>query len=127
MIDYASQNGIAVRHPSTKFTGALGAGRDASAISAIRTAGIKTTDYFLIHVGINSRERLYDLVTGELSGIQDNSVVELGLHPGYVSDELRSLSSLVEGREVDTAFAMSPQIQTWLEEHDIELIGYGDV
>ena len=51
----------------------------------------------------------------------------IGGHPGYIDDELLSLTTLSLERCRDAAMCMSPKILSWVKENHIELITYYDL
>ena len=53
--------------------------------------------------------------------------VMIGGHPGYIDDELLSLTTLSLERCKDAAMCMSPEIKKWIDDNGIELITYYDL
>ena len=62
-----------------------------------------------------------------LEEYKDEEYVMLIAHPGYIDAELLGMTSLSLERCKDAQMFQSPEIQKWINEHDVELITYSDL
>lgn len=127
VIEYAVANNIPMRMPGSTFTGSGEVDRDTNAAEQIRQAGATTTDYFFAHINGDDYKAIKQEFKDDLSTIRQNEIAEICLHPGYVSNELKQSSSLIYERERDTKLATDSDFRQWIEDHGIEIVGYGDI
>ena len=59
--------------------------------------------------------------------ILEHEYFMIGGHPGYIDDELLSLTTLSLERCKDAAMCMSPELKAFIEENNIQLITYYDL
>lgn len=57
----------------------------------------------------------------------DKEVMELMVHPGYISKELLDISSYNEQRLLEEEVLLDDDIKTFLQENNVELISYKDL
>lgn len=58
---------------------------------------------------------------------QNNLLIEIALHPGYVDSDLMRISSLNVGRIYDSEFFCSSELKTWLDQKNARTITYKDL
>lgn len=125
VIPYALANNIPMRQPSGRFTEETGVGgRSDTAATALREAGVATTDKVFAHM-TGGYDEIKQLLNDDFAAMGQNETAEIILHPGYVSKELEQSSSLVHERERDTKLAMDDELKGWIENYGIKLVGYG--
>lgn len=54
-------------------------------------------------------------------------MIELALHPAYVDQTLLDLSSYHVQRAREFASLMNPEVATFIQQHNIELISFEDL
>jgi predicted glycoside hydrolase/deacetylase ChbG (UPF0249 family) len=90
--------------------------------------GLSMPDAWLVLKGFSPQR---DVMTGQLlaevvRGTPDGCY-ELVLHPGYVDDELRRWSTLLDPRENELRALLAPMVKAALEEAGVRLSGYRDI
>lgn len=63
----------------------------------------------------------------DLETLADHQSAEIALHPGYVDDELRSMTSLVDERARDLKLATDTDFKVWIESKAIEIVDYAGI
>jgi len=66
-------------------------------------------------------------LTQLLKESKDHKIAELMCHPGFVDDNLRSIDSYCDKREVELEILTSDELKKQIEELNIELISYRDI
>lgn len=60
-------------------------------------------------------------------GILNHNISEVMCHPAIVDDELKSISSYCNGREIELSLILNPKLKKWIKDNKIELINYNDI
>ncbi|OAN13711.1 hypothetical protein A3K86_14155 [Photobacterium jeanii] len=143
---WAEQQGIAINHLDTHHFAAVQPKLREAYIAVANEVGlpsrridmeldgqdgltVMTPDAFDMHFfdrGV-SHPALQGLLAGYRSTLTEEQVLEIMCHPGLMDDEpLTSLSSYRDMRFQETQILTSPQLRDWLEEQQIEVMGYHD-
>lgn len=67
-------------------------------------------------------EKVIELFSKE--DLESDRIYEYACHPGYVDYEILQISSLTTGRVYDAHVFMSEKIGQWIQDHQIEMVGY---
>lgn len=118
--EYSVRNSIYVRK-KRDFTDGHDAGLNMNEFLAY--SGVKVTDYIFEHIK-GSYQESFDGFIKDLENLKEESVTELFFHPGFVDDELRSYSSLLEGRERDVKLLKDVEFKSKLVGMVFELGGF---
>ena len=86
-------------------------------------SGVKMTDYIIEHIK-GSYKEVFDGFIKDLETVKEDSTTELFFHPGFVDDELRGYSSLLEDRERDVILLKDVGFKNKLVEMGFELCGF---
>jgi predicted glycoside hydrolase/deacetylase ChbG (UPF0249 family) len=124
---YAVANNIPMRQPNSRFTGNAEVGVSAIATAQIRRAGVVTTGYLFAHILGDDYDAIKQAFKDDLATLNPGESAEMVLHPGYVSEELKQSSSLVQERERDTKLATDAEFRQWIEGRGIKIVGYGEI
>ena len=77
---------------------------------------------FYDHGTVNTLLKLFEKALDE-----KREMIELALHPAYVDQTLLDLSSYHIQRAREFASLMNPEVATFIQQHDIELISFEDL
>ena len=77
---------------------------------------------FYDHGTVNTLLKLFEKALDE-----KREIIELALHPAYVDQTLLDLSSYHVQRAREFASLMNPEVATFIQQHDIELISFEDL
>lgn len=77
---------------------------------------------FYDHGTVNTLLKLFEKALDE-----KREMIELALHPAYVDQTLLDLSSYHVQRAREFASLMNPEVATFIQQHDIELISFEDL
>jgi len=90
--------------------------------------GIVAPDNILVIVDLhwNNDKMSIDSFINLLRNIPEG-ISEFIVHPGYVDDELRRWSTLLEPRERMLEILLNPNFKNAIEEMNIELVGYDEI
>lgn len=77
---------------------------------------------FYDHGTVNTLLKLFEKALDE-----KREMIELALHPAYVDQTLLDLSSYHVQRAREFASLMNPELATFIQQHDIELISFEDL
>ncbi len=77
---------------------------------------------FYNHGTVNTLLKLFEKALDE-----KREMIELALHPAYVDQTLLDLSSYHVQRAREFASLMNPEVATFIQQHDIELISFEDL
>ena len=92
----------------------------------LKDNGIKMVDYTYFNHGTPCH-CIEDVLSFLKDALNRYETVEIGCHPGYSDDLLRSISILNDDRENDLNVMTSKELKDFIRENDIELIGYKDL
>ena len=99
-----------------------------SHIEFLQENNVLCTDIFYDEFGGQSHNSTTEFLIGLLERTPDfKGSVEIMAHPGYSDDELRSLSSWNDCREIEMETFQDPVLLEYLKENKIELIGFKDL
>lgn len=126
VIDYAVKNNIPMRQPMMVLYGNEPE-QNVASLKLMQEAGVRTTDHFFAHIMEPDYQHLVGLYQADLDAVGGAESVEIGLHPGKVSDELQALTSLANERERDLRLATDEKFKQWLREHNISVVPYSEI
>lgn len=89
--------------------------------------GVKSTDYLDRRFGSNEKQSTIEHLIGIIEEYRQKDPdcsLEIMCHPGYVDNALREISSFTDPRESEVKTLTSPEILKYIEENNIELIGF---
>ena len=69
------------------------------------------------------KEKFKSIIIDNIS----KEIVELMVHPGYISEELLDISSYNSSRLLEEAVLATSDIKDFLKEYNVELISYKDL
>ncbi len=126
VIAYAKQYNIPMRQPAMMLDGDEPVYSEDS-LKLMRTNHVRTTGRFFAHIMEPDYGMLTKLYQNDLSIMADGETAEIALHPGLAGEDLQRMSSLVDERARDMRLATDKDFQAWLEQHDIKVVGYGQI
>ncbi|MDM5297023.1 ChbG/HpnK family deacetylase [Bacillus pumilus] len=89
-------------------------------------SGVKTTD--ALYADFSSPKLQESVLFDAIAKYKDtDATVEIPCHPGFVDDELRRVSSLIDEREEDLQLCLNPQWFDYMKKHHVELIGFNQL
>lgn len=126
VIAYAKQYNIPMRQPVMTLYGDEFEENPAS-LTLIRQANIRTTDKIFAHILGDDYEIIVSAYKQDLGSLTDDQTAEIALHPGYVDDELRAMTSLADERARDLKLATDATFTAWIERQGIKITNYGEI
>ena len=126
VIDYALKHNIPMRQPVMTLYGDEPEQNEQS-LALMQKRGVRTTDHFIARIMEPDYDKLISLYQQDLLVLKANETAELALHPGLAGDDLRAMSSLVDERARDLKLTTDTAFRSWVESHDIKIVGYGDI
>ncbi len=120
--EYAGAHGIYVRK-SARFSDGKNLKQDVLADDKIKQAGGKITDYIFEHI-VGEYDEVIEGFNNNLSIVDDNSVTEIFLHPGYLDETLKKYTSLLDDRERDLKLLKDPNFKNGLTSMGFEIVSF---
>lgn len=94
-------------------------------IPLMQAYGVRTSDYLERSFGGNEEQSTIPHLFSILEKYKDEDcILEIMCHPGYVDDELKRISSFLYPRETELATLTSKEIKDYIEKSNIELVNF---
>lgn len=94
--------------------------------SQLAESGMKTTDVLCADFSVPIMQESV-LINTIAKYKQTNATIEIPCHPGFVDDELRTISSLNDEREEDLQLLLKQEWLGYMKEQGIELISFSQL
>lgn len=125
-ISYAKRYNIPMRQPvMTLYSDEIM--QNKISLALMRQAGVQTTDEVFAHIMGDDYEWLVNQYKRDLEGLTGHRTAEIILHPGYVDNELRAMTSLADERARDLKLATDVAFKGWVKSRGIEIVAYKEI
>lgn len=128
VVAYCAKQNIPMRIPKSPLIkrDELTEGDTRKMSAFVREHGARTTDTIFGHM-LGDYPSIEKAVINDIMSVSDNQSAELLLHPGYVSDFLVSITSMVDERPRDVAIATSEVVKSALKDSGVVLVPYAQL